>query len=67
MAYPAPHLEEEQLLTRYLRGLVREGGSAPDRSPGYQTRTCARCGARATFVLDPRGVWFTCSTCDRLA
>ncbi|HVM11290.1 MAG TPA: hypothetical protein VM638_02270 [Actinomycetota bacterium] len=67
MAYPATHLQEEQLLTRYLRGLVRTGGSAPDRSPGYQTRTCANCGQHTKFVLDPSGVWYSCSSCQRLA
>lgn len=33
-----------------------------------QTRTCARCGRYATFVLeDPAGGWYACAECGRLA
>jgi hypothetical protein len=44
--------------------------SRPVRSalPPYQTRTCARCGRRTTFVLDdPVGGWYACIDCGRYA
>lgn len=34
----------------------------------YQTRTCARCGHKTTFVLeDPAGGWYVCVECGRYA
>lgn len=44
--------------------------SRPVRSalPANQTRTCARCGRRTTFVLDdPAGGWYACIECGRYA
>jgi hypothetical protein len=34
----------------------------------YQTRTCAHCGRKTTFVLeDPAGGWYFCVECGRYA
>jgi hypothetical protein len=37
------------------------------RSPGHDLRTCAACGARTVFTLDPAGTWFRCSRCGEYA
>jgi hypothetical protein len=37
------------------------------RSPGHDLRTCAACGARTAFTLDPAGTWFRCSHCGEYA
>lgn len=30
-------------------------------------RTCTHCGARATFLYDPRGGWASCTACGQYA
>ena len=70
MARPAEVLEldEDRILKDYLRILTHEGH--PDlrlRSPGHDLRTCATCGRRTAFTLDPEGTWFRCTHCGEYA
>jgi hypothetical protein len=70
MASPAEVMElnEDQLLHDYLRILTRDGSNDPKlRSPGHDLRTCATCGSRAAFTLDPEGTWFRCTRCGEYA
>lgn len=68
MARVAERLENDHLLEDYLRLLARYG-DAPNGTtfPGHEIRTCAFCGQRAVFVLDPGGGWARCSACERYA
>jgi hypothetical protein len=66
MAQVAKNLEldEDRVLRDYLRILTRE--DHPERmlrSPGHDLRTCAECGKRTAFTLDPAGTWFRCTRC----
>src|SRR5439155_18835731 len=36
-------------------------------APGHQVRTCANCGTRALFRMDPEGSWAVCEVCGRFA
>jgi len=36
-------------------------------APGHQVRTCANCGTRAVFRMDPEGSWAVCEVCGRFA
>jgi hypothetical protein len=38
-----------------------------ERLPSWQMRTCAKCGARTWFRLEPQGVWYECADCGRYA
>jgi PHP family Zn ribbon phosphoesterase len=38
-----------------------------ERLPSYQMRTCAKCGARTWFRLEPQGVWYGCTACGKYA
>lgn len=69
MGQPAPVIEEDfdRVLGSYLRALARDPSPRPAASPGHQMRTCPSCGARAAFVLDPEGTWYTCKSCGHLA
>lgn len=70
MARPAEVLEldEDQILRDYLRVLTRDGHGEPMlRSPGHDLRTCASCGRRTAFTLDPEGTWFRCTHCREFA
>ena len=59
---------------RGLWGFVRGGMGAVSnaiadsaRSRGVDIRTCANCGRRTHFYLDPAGNWYTCTACGHLA
>ena len=70
MATTAERVEpnEDRLLRDYLRILRRDGHSDPRlRSPGHDLRTCAECGHRTAFTLDPEGTWFRCGDCGAYA
>jgi hypothetical protein len=70
MASPAEVLElnEDRLLRDYLRILTRDRDAEPKlRSPGHDLRTCATCGSRTAFTLDPEGTWFRCTRCGEFA
>jgi len=54
---------QERFIRATAERLVRE---AP-RLPAYQTRTCAHCGARTTFVLQDQAGWYACIECGRYA
>ena len=45
----------------------RSDRSTSPISPGHQVRTCAQCGERSRFRLDPEGTWAVCETCGRYA
>lgn len=68
MARPAQKLLEDRMLRTYVRGLVH-ADTVQTRTPsvGPEERTCAHCGQRSVFRLDPDGVWTTCSSCGRYA
>jgi ribosomal protein L37AE/L43A len=54
----------DRVLGDYLRRLTRLGAEGQAASaPGHQVRTCASCGQRSVFRLDPAGTWYRCSTC----
>lgn len=58
------------LLDRYLGALERHDDpdeASENLSPGLEVRTCANCGARTLFRLDPAGTWFECTACGHLA
>ncbi len=70
MARPAEamELDYDVVLRDYIRVLTRDTRSdAKRRSPGHDLRTCASCGARVAFTLDPNGTWFSCSRCGSFA
>ncbi|MGH2710758.1 MAG: hypothetical protein ACRDH9_06090 [Actinomycetota bacterium] len=68
MALSAESLGDERLLRDYLRILSRDGHDESRlRSPGHDLRTCADCGVRTAFTLDPEGTWFRCSHCGAYA
>ena len=53
------------LYLRYMRSMRVPRKNAPP--PGVDYRTCANCGRRARFYLDPEGNWYTCTACGHLA
>ncbi|MGH2691435.1 MAG: hypothetical protein ACRDHM_02925, partial [Actinomycetota bacterium] len=54
-------LDEDRLLRDYLRNRTRSSQMNPRfGSPGHELRTCAECGRRTAFTLDPEGTWFRC-------
>jgi hypothetical protein len=58
----------EQERAGNLRVLDRdEDFDSKVRSPGHDLRTCAACGVRTSFSLDPEGTWFVCSHCGEYA
>ncbi|HEV3474844.1 MAG TPA: hypothetical protein VG602_05735 [Actinomycetota bacterium] len=67
MAGPAQQLDQER--NGNLRVLDRDedDDASKVRSPGHDLRTCASCGARTAFILDPAGTWFRCSHCGEYA
>lgn len=70
MAQLAQQLEidEDRVLRDYVRLLTREDLLEPMlRSPGHDLRTCAECGRRTAFTLDPEGTWFRCTHCGAFA
>lgn len=70
MARPAEVLEldEHRVLRDYLRLLTLDHGAEPMlRSPGHDLRSCASCGRRTAFTLDPQGTWFRCTRCGEFA
>lgn len=70
MARPAHRMEDEYdgVLSRYLRGLARQGSPARMApAPGHQIRTCPACGERASFALDAEGTWSRCGRCGSYA
>lgn len=68
MASTAPKLEKPDLLRDYLRNLSREGGSHDVViDEGRQVRTCARCGERTVFRVEPEGTWYRCGACREYA
>lgn len=58
--------DRDDLLHEYLRLLRRDGARAqqPSLAP---VRTCAWCGHRSRFHLDPDGGWALCTSCGRYA
>jgi hypothetical protein len=60
-------LEQSTVYERYLAALSRTRRLADPAPPGHEVRVCARCGARALFRIDPRGMWAECTECGRLA
>ena len=67
MALSVESLAEEHLLRDYLRTQSRDGSNAKVRSPGHDLRTCADCGERTAFTMDPEGTWFRCTSCGAYA
>jgi hypothetical protein len=68
MALAIETLDEDRVLRDYLRIRTRDGPANPKlRSPGHDLRTCADCGERTAFTLDPEGTWFRCSNCGSYA
>jgi hypothetical protein len=68
MAATIETLDEDRLLRDYLRIRTKDGLLDPRlRSPGHDLRTCAECGRRTAFTLDPEGTWFRCSHCGAYA
>lgn len=70
MARPAEVLEldEDRVFRDYLRLLTRDHRVEPMlRSPGHDLRSCASCGRRTAFTLDPQGTWFRCTRCGEFA
>jgi hypothetical protein len=54
------------LYLRYMRSL-RPLPRPNETAPGVDVRTCANCGRRTHFYLDPAGNWYTCTACGHLA
>lgn len=54
----------DDMLARYMRGLLRNGGLALREE---DVRTCTHCGARARFHLVDENGWSACSKCGSLA
>jgi hypothetical protein len=68
MALSVETLDEDRVLRDYLRIRTRAGNADPRlRSPGHDLRTCADCGQRTAFTLDPEGTWFRCTSCGSYA
>lgn len=68
MASTARSLDKPDLLRDYLRALSREGGSHDVvLDHGRQVRTCAHCGERTVFKLEPGGTWYRCASCREYA
>jgi hypothetical protein len=63
--------DRDDLLSRYLGALSRYPDEADqdheDLPVGYDVRTCANCGERAMFKLDPDGGWAACTACGKAA
>jgi hypothetical protein len=51
---------------RYMRSL-RAFPMRQTQPPGVDIRTCAHCGSRTQFHVDPEGNWATCTSCGQLA
>lgn len=63
-------VEDDDLLSRYLRARERLGGSGETPHDDHRlddVRTCARCGDVAPFSFDARDGWAFCSACGRAA
>jgi hypothetical protein len=60
------HRSDGLLYLRYMRSL-RAVPRPAATSPGVDVRTCANCGRRTHFYLDPAGNWYTCTACGHLA
>lgn len=61
-------LDEDRVLHDYLRLLTGEDHPEPMlHLPGHDLRTCAECGERTAFTLDPAGTWFRCTNCGAYA
>jgi hypothetical protein len=67
---PSPRAERDDLLSRYRAALARYGDPEAERRdlpPGTDVRTCASCGERTTFRVDPAGGWAECAACGAIA
>ena len=61
-------LDGDRVLRDYLRIRTRSESLAPKLlSPGHDLRTCADCGERTAFTLDPEGTWSRCTRCGSYA
>lgn len=66
-------VEDDDLLSRYLRARERLGGSGGSHDQAHDdprlddVRTCAHCGDVAPFSFDARDGWAYCSACGRAA
>ena len=54
------------MFQRYVRSL-RAVPKRRSLAPGVDIRTCAHCGRRTQFHVDPEGDWATCTACGQLA
>jgi len=54
------------MFQRYVRSL-RAFPMHTTQAPGVDIRTCAHCGRRTQFHVDPEGNWATCTACGQLA
>jgi len=54
------------MFQRYVRSL-RAFPMQRSQVPGVDIRTCANCGRRTQFHVDPEGNWATCTACGHLA
>jgi hypothetical protein len=54
------------MFQRYMRSL-RAYPIRSSPAPGVDIRTCANCGRRTRFHVDPEGNWATCTACGHLA
>jgi len=54
------------MFQRYVRSL-RAYPRTRTQAPGVDIRTCANCGRRTRFHIDPEGDWATCTACGQLA
>ena len=60
-----PSEQDNELFTRYMRALLRTGGTP---EPGDDMRTCTSCGTHAVFEpCTDNDTWCRCSTCGALA
>ena len=60
-----PTGRDDDLLTRYMRALLRSGGQSV---LGEDVRTCTSCGMHARFDrCTENDSWSTCSACGALA
>jgi hypothetical protein len=68
MARPAEKLAGyDTVLRDYLRALSRVHHQEAAGTPGRTERTCATCGRRSGFLLDPEGIWYRCTHCGTYA
>jgi hypothetical protein len=63
--------ERERTTARHLAGTLRtEAAVVHGDEPiedGPEVRTCAHCGERVAFRVDPLGSWAECPVCGHLA